>query len=651
MTDIPHTDLAEAHGAHSHRHPLGVAAAVGALGIVFGDIGTSPLYALQAALQATGHALPQGFEVTGIVSLIFWALTFVVSIKYVAIVLRADNDGEGGILALASLVMGKCQGKKLVDADDSTSPQKLRLTFVLVLGVLGAALLYGDGAITPAISVLSAMEGLKVQAPSLETWVIPGTLVILVALFAAQRRGTGHLGKLFGPIMTLWFAVIALMGIYGIAQAPQILAALNPLSAIRFLAAEPGVAFVVFGAVFLALTGAEALYADLGHFGAKPIRLAWFAVAYPALILNYMGQGALLLNHPDATDNPFFKLAPELAVLPLVVLATLATVIASQALISGVFSLTRQAITMRLLPRMTIISTSGEAYGQIYVGLVNWLLMLATLLIVLSFHSSANLASAYGIAVSGTMLVTTLLLYRVMAAFWNWPGWVALGLTVAFALIDFGFLSANAMKFFDGGWLPLAIGGFVAFLMIAFREGTLAVQQRLAENSIPFNKFLSSINDMTLLRLPGTGIFVTRLEKAVSPMLVHQIEHNRVLHEHVILLTLEPTKRPRVRASERLTIRDLGNGIWSVKVKLGFMQRPDIPTALRGCSKLGLKFLHDDLHYYIAHESLVRRSQGERLPGIFWFAFHFMHRMGLRAADYFNLPPRKVIEVGFRVEI
>ncbi len=651
MTDIPHTDLVEAHGAHSKRHPLGVAAAVGALGIVFGDIGTSPLYALQAALQATGHALPQGYEVTGIVSLIFWALTFVVSIKYVAIVLRADNDGEGGILALASLVMGKCQGKKLVDADDSTSPQKLRLTFFLVLGVLGAALLYGDGAITPAISVLSAMEGLKVQAPSLETWVIPGTLAILIALFAVQRRGTGHLGKMFGPIMSLWFAVIALLGLYGIAQAPQILMALNPLSAIRFLLAEPEVAFVVFGAIFLALTGAEALYADLGHFGAKPIRLAWFAVAYPALILNYMGQGALLLNHPDAADNPFFKLAPELAVLPLVVLATLATVIASQALISGVFSLTRQAITMRLLPRMTIISTSGEAYGQIYVGLVNWLLMLATLLIVLGFHSSANLASAYGIAVSGTMLVTTLLLYRVMAVFWNWPGWVALGLTAAFGLIDFGFLSANAMKLFDGGWLPLAIGGFVAFLMIAFREGTLAVQQRLAEHSIPFNKFLSSINDLTLLRLPGTGVFVTRLEKAVSPMLAHQIEHNRVLHEHIILLTLEPTKRPRVRASERLTIRDLGNGIWSVKVKLGFMQRPDIPTALRGCSKLGLKFLHDDLHYYIAHESLVRRSQGERLPGIFWFAFHFMHRMGLRAADYFNLPPRKVIEVGFRVEI
>lgn len=651
MTDIPHTDLAEAHGAHSHRHPLGVAAAVGALGIVFGDIGTSPLYALQAALQATGHALPQGYEVTGIVSLIFWALTVVVSIKYVAIVLRADNDGEGGILALASLVMGKCQGKKLVDADDGTSPQKLRLTFVLVLGVLGAALLYGDGAITPAISVLSAMEGLKVQAPSLETWVIPGTLAILIGLFAVQRRGTGHLGKMFGPIMSLWFAVIALLGLYGIVQAPQILMSLSPLSAISFLSAEPEVAFVVFGSIFLALTGAEALYADLGHFGAKPIRLAWFAVAYPALILNYMGQGALLLNHPDAADNPFFKLAPQLAVLPLVVLATLATVIASQALISGVFSLTRQAITMRLLPRMAIISTSGEAYGQIYVGLVNWLLMLATLLIVLGFHSSANLASAYGIAVSGTMLVTTLLLYRVMAAFWNWPGWVALGLTTAFGLIDFGFLSANAMKLFDGGWLPLAIGGFVAFLMIAFREGTLAVQERLAEHSIPFNKFLASINDMTLLRLPGTGVFVTRLEKAVSPMLAHQIEHNRVLHEHIILLTLEPTKRPRVRASERLTIRDLGNGIWSVKVKLGFMQRPDIPTALRGCSKLGLKFLHDDLHYYIAHESLVRRSSGERLPGIFWFAFHFMHRMGLRAADYFNLPPRKVIEVGFRVEI
>jgi KUP system potassium uptake protein len=622
---------------HSHHGPWWVAALT-ALGIVFGDIGTSPLYALQVALKATGHPLPTPEDVLGIVSLVFWALSVIVAFKYVAIVLRADNEGEGGILALLSLVIAKGDVKR-------------RLPILVLLGVAGAALLYGDGVITPAISVLSALEGIKVIAPALEPWVIPLTLVILIGLFLIQRRGTAEIGRLFGPIMCLWFVAIALFGIFSIFEDPEILAALDPRQAVRFLADDPTISVAVFGAVFLALTGGEALYADMGHVGAPAIRRAWYGLVMPALVLCYFGQGALVLGHPEAADNPFYKMVPGWALAPMIVLAAMATVIASQALISGVFSMTRQAIQMRLSPRMPVVPTSIHAYGQIYIALVNWLLMIATLIVVVLFKSSDALASAYGIAVSGTMLITTILLYRVMRDKWHWPPLAAWPLIAVFAIIDATFFAANATKLVEGGWLPLAIGAGACFIMLSWRLGNIEVQKRLAEVSMSFSDFLDQVDGMLVARLPGCGIFVTRMSERASPVILHHIEHNRVLHENVILLTVLPTRRPRVPVSERLEIQELGHGFYRVVVRIGFMQRADIPAALRACQKMGLDFCRDQLHYYVGHESLVRRTKDSALSGPVWEAFNFMHRMSMRAADYFHLPQKQVIEVGFRLEI
>ncbi|HVJ54354.1 MAG TPA: KUP/HAK/KT family potassium transporter [Aliidongia sp.] len=635
-TDIP---LQVSDEPAVHHGPWWLAS-ITALGIVFGDIGTSPLYALKIALAASAHPLqPTRYDVLGVVSLIAWALTIVVALKYVVLVLRADNEGEGGILALLSLV----------SANYKHAMRKL--PFLLLLGICGAGLLYGDGVITPAVSVLSAMEGLKVATPAFDPWVLPMTLGILIGLFLIQRRGTAEIGRWFGPIMLLWFFAIGALGVYGIVQDPVVLEALDPHRGVAFLIDNPTVAFGVFGAVFLALTGGEALYADMGHVGAPSIRRAWFWLVFPALLLSYFGQGGLLLAHPDAIDNPFYKLAPPALLLPMIALAACATVIASQALISGVFSLTRQAIQMRLSPRMAVLPTSSRAYGQIYVSLVNWGLMTATLAVVIAFKTSDNLAAAYGIAVSGTMLITTILLYRVMRDKWHWPMTLSVPVTCLFAMIDGTFLVANGLKVTEGGWLPLAIGGFVAFTMIAWRIGNIEVQQRLAENSMPFEDFIAQIDRMLVARLPGTGVFVTRMADTASPMLLHHVETNRVLHEDVILLTVVPTKRPRVPASERLEVQEIGHGFHRIVVKIGFMQRPDIPAALRACTRLGLDFCTDNLHYYIAHESLVRRPKDSALWGPVWFAFNIMHRMGLRASDYFHLPPKSVMEVGFRLEI
>ena len=634
----PLHETADAEPAHHHHKGPWALAAITALGIVFGDIGTSPLYALKVALAATEHAVPTAGDVLGIVSLVVWALALIVALKYVVLVLRADNEGEGGILALLSLV---AQGTR----------RKRRLPFLVLLGICGAGLLYGDGVITPAVSVLSAMEGLEVAAPSFTRWVIPVTLVILVGLFLIQRRGTAEIGKLFGPVMLVWFLTIGALGLYGISRGPTILLALDPREAAWFLIGNPGTAFAVFGAIFLALTGGEALYADMGHVGAPAIRRAWFGLVFPALLLNYFGQGGLLLADPTAIDNPFYKLAPHALLLPMIGLAAMATVIASQALISGVFSLTRQAIQMRLSPRMQVVPTSSHAYGQIYVSIVNWGLMAATVVVVIAFRTSDNLAAAYGIAVSGTMLITTILLYRVMRGVWNWPLALALPVTTLFAAVDATFFSSNCLKIVEGGWLPLAIGGFVGFTMIAWRHGNMEVQERLAANSMPFEDFITQVDKMLVARLPGTGVFVTRLAETASPMMLHQVTINRVLHEHVILLTVQPTRRPRVPASERLEIRELGNGFYRVIVKIGFMQRPDIPTALRGCVKLGMGFCKENLTYFIAHESLVRRPKGSALPPLVWLAYNVMHRMGLRASDYFHLPPKQLMEVGFRLDL
>lgn len=624
----------DSHAPHrSGSLPL---AAVAALGVVFGDIGTSPLYSMQAALAALGgkDAPPEG--VIGIVSLILWALMLVVSLKYVLVVMNADNDGEGGILALVALVSGK--------------HQNIRLGGLVMVGILGAALLYGDGVITPAISVLSAIEGLKGVQPSLSTWVVPITLAILIGLFALQSRGTGGLGKLFGPIMTSWFLVIGLLGLRGIVAEPRILEALNPLAAAHFLAAAPGRAFLVFGLIFLSLTGAEALYADMGHFGAKPIRLAWFALAYPTLILNYLGQGGWVLAHPEAYDNPFYNLVPPVFLLPMVLLAGAATVIASQALISGVFSLTHQAIALRLMPRMEVRPTSAKASGQIYVPFVNWALMAITLMVVLGFKSSDALANAYGVAVSATMLATTILLYRVMTAEWRWPSGAAYLLTAVFALVDCCFFAANASKFLEGGWLPIAIGALVALCMICWRLGNSAAGRRLDEDSMPMEEFLAGLPQMVTTRVPGTAVFLTRVADRASPMLLHYVRHTRVLHENVVLLTLDLSKQPRVPASQRISLVEIGPGLYRLIVTIGFMQRIDVVTALRGCVKLGFTFC-EDVHFFIAHEGLVRRTSQPRLPALVWVVYHFLHQVGMRAADYLQLPAKRVMEVGFRLDL
>jgi len=621
----------------AHNRPWWVLT-ITALGVVYGDIGTSPLYAFQVALQATGEAVVRPLAVMGIVSLIVWALIIIVALKYVVLVLRADNEGEGGILALLSLVI------------PARRPLGGGIPFLMFLGMLGAALLYGDGLITPAISVLSAMEGLKVATPGLEQWIVPLTCAILVGLFLIQSRGTGRIGQFFGPVMILWFVAIGLLGIHGIAQSPGILLAIDPRHAARFLAADPMVSFGVFGSVFLALTGAEALYADMGHVGAPAIRRAWFGIVLPALLLCYFGQGALVLAHPDAADNPFYKLAPAWASLPLVALAAAATIIASQALISGAFSMTRQAIQMRLCPRLAVKQTSRQEAGQIYIGTVNWALMIGTLLIVLTFRSSDHLASAYGIAVSGTMLITTILLFRVLVDRWRWSLPAALSVIVPFAAIDATFLAANSLKILEGGWLPLAVGGGIVFLMAAWNRGSVAVQRRLQENGLPLSDFIATIDDRVATRIPGCGVFLARASDTTSPFLLTHVAHNRVLHENVILLTVEPTARPIVPPGDRLEIKDLGHGFHRVFVRIGFMETVDVPAAMQACAQLGMNFC-GYVNYYVPREMLIRRIERPILSTPVWLVFHFMSRNALHLSDYLRLPPPQVMEVGLQIDI
>jgi KUP system potassium uptake protein len=627
------------HPAYLHHAGSPSFLVLTALGVVFGDIGTSPLYAFQVALAGLGHPAPSATEVLGIVSLILWALMAMVSLKYVIFVLRADNEGEGGILALLSLVTA---GKVANGA---------RLPILVVLGVIGASLLYGDGVITPAISVLSAMEGLKLVAPGFEHFIVAATIAILIGLFVIQRYGTERIGKLFGPVMVAWFAVIGILGLANIWMAPAILQAISPIEAARFLIADPKVAFVVIGAVFLALTGGEALYADMGHVGAIAIRRAWFGLVLPALVLNYFGQGALILADPSAIDNPFYKLAPGWALIPMVALAALATVIASQALISGVFSLTRQAMQMGLCPRANIISTSGEEAGQIYVPAANWLLMTGTLFTVLLFRSSENLAAAYGIAVSGTMLITTVLLYRVAVSRWGWPPAVAVPIIAVFGAIDCTFLVSNSIKIVEGGWFPLIVGAVIAVLMLSWRKGSSEVKQRLYAMSMPLDQFLVYADQTVIGRAPGLGVWLTKVEHGASPMLLRHIEHNRVLHEKVVLLTFLLDRRPRVPFAERHSVVRLGHGFYRIQVRLGFMQTPDIPLSLLNCNRLG--FDADLVHqnYYVAHETIVRRETGSSMGMMSFPIFSFLNRISSRAPDFFKIPQDAIIEVGFRVAI
>jgi KUP system potassium uptake protein len=610
-----------------------------ALGVVFGDIGTSPLYTFSVALGSVGQGPPPAANVLGIVSLILWALLVMVSLKYVVFVLRADNDGEGGILALLSLVAPD----RLADGG--------RFSILVLLGVMGAALLYGDGVITPAISVLSAMEGLKLVTPAFADFVLPVTLAILIALFAIQRRGTASIGRLFGPVMVVWFVVIGVLGFVNIWAAPAILEALDPALALRFVVANPLVAFTVMGAVFLALTGGEALYADMGHVGPSAIRLAWFGLVLPALLLNYFGQGALVLADPTAIDSPFYKLAPGWALIPMVVLAALATIIASQALISGVFSLTRQAIQMGLCPRMRIVPTSHKEAGQIYVPTANWLLMAGTLLVVVMFKTSNNLAGAYGIAVSGTMLITTILLYRVAITRWKWSHALAIPVIVGFGIIDSTFVASNSLKIIDGGWFSLTTAGVILVLMLCWHGGSFEVRRRLQEMSMPLDEFIGNIDKMVVARTPGVGVWLTKVSHGASPVLLHHVKNNCVMHRTVILLTVLSDRRPRVPFAERHSIEKLGHGFYRIQVRLGFMQAPDIPLALDHCRSLGFDVDLNDVHYYIAHEVVVRREKGSAMWRESFAIFAFLTRIASRAPDFFKIPLEGRSEVGFRIEI
>src|SRR6202171_3929484 len=609
--------------------------ALTALCVVYGDTGTSPLYAFQVALTGIGHPVPTAADVLGIVSLIFWALMVMVSLKYVTFVLRADNEGEGGILALLSLV-----GAERV-------AHGAKLPALVLLGVVGAALLYGDGVITPAISVLSAMEGLKLVAPSFQTFIVPATMAILIGLFVIQRRGTESIGRLFGPVMVIWFVVIGLLGATNIWTAPAIVKAINPAAAGGFLAANPAISFAVIGAVFLALTGGEALYADMGHVGPTAIRRAWFGLVLPALLLNYFGQGALILSDPAAADNPFYKLAPNWALIPMVVLAAFATVIASQALISGVFSLTRQAMQMGFSPRANIVPTSKDEAGQIYVPAANWLLMTGTLFTVLLFRSSENLAAAYGIAVSGTMLITTVLLYRVAVSRWGWPPAVAVPIIAVFGAIDCTFLLSNSIKIVEGGWFPLIVGAVIAVLMLSWRKGSSEVKERLHQMAMPLKQFLPYADHAVVGRAPGLGVWLTKVDHGASPMLLRHIEHNRVLHEKVVLLTFVSDRRPRVPFGERHSVQRLGHGFYRIQVRLGFMQTPDIPLSLLNCNRLGFDADLEHKNYYIAHETMVRRQASSAMGPMSFPIFSFLNRISSRAPDFFRIPQDAIIEVGF----
>jgi KUP system potassium uptake protein len=625
-----------------HPAPLPVAATLGALGVVYGDIGTSPLYALKEAAKAAAHGGPLTNDaVLGVVSLILWALILIISIKYALLILRADNRGEGGIVALLALLHAR-----------AARPGTWRAQ-LLVVGLVGAALLYGDGAITPAISVLSAIEGLKVDAPSLTPAVVPITIAILVGLFVMQKKGTGFIGQIFGPVMLGWFVVLAALGIHGIAKAPGVLAALSPYYAFDFLIHENfHISFAILGAAFLAVTGGEAMYADMGHFGRVPIRLAWFAVCLPALVLNYFGQAGMLLTDPTAIDHPFFQLAPDSLHYPMVAFAAIATVIASQAIISGVFSLTQQSIQLGFLPRMQIKHTTSHAMGQIYVPLVNWLLAAATLGAVLTFETSDALAGAYGMAVSLLMAITTLLA-ALVAIQWGYPVPVVLAVNGFFFAIDVIFFAANSIKLFEGGWFPLLLAGVVAFLMLTWRSGVRLVERARGSLRQPEEDLIETAINKCRARLPGTAIFLASVPNGVPLALTQFVKHNHVLHERVLLVTVLIEESPRIADDKRAEVIEIVPGIIRVILRYGFMQYPTIYEGLKLASRQGKLPGIDlsDVTYYIGRETIIPR---EDVPGMsVWreSLFAFLQRNAERTAAFFGVPAGQVVEFGTEIEI
>ncbi len=624
------------HSTTSDQSRLG-GLALAALGVVYGDIGTSPLYALKEVFGSPHHPVPITPEnVLGILSLVFWALMAVVSGKYVSFITRADNRGEGGIMALMALALRQ------------QKPGSIGRNVIVILGLFGAALFYGDGVITPAISVLSAVEGLGIVTPALERFVIPLALVVLVALFVIQRHGTASVGRLFGPVMMLWFATLAVLGLANIVAAPGVLRALNPGWAMQFFVANPGLGFLSLGAVVLVLTGGEALYADMGHFGRRPIQIAWFGMVLPALLINYFGQGALLLTNPASVANPFYLLAPGWALYPLVILATMATVIASQAVISGAFSLTLQAMQLGYLPRFQVRHTSESEMGQIYLPAINWLLLAAVIALVLGFKSSSNIAAAYGIAVTGTMLITNLLVFVVARELWGWKLVPTLLCITPFVVIDFAFFSANSIKILAGGWFPLAFGLGVFVLMATWKRGRELLHAKLGQDAIDLAPFIASLALGGATRVPGTAVFMTGRPQGVPRAMLHSLKHYKVLHERMVIVTIRIFDVPHVPEIDRVEVADLGESFWQVTVQYGFKDEPDLPAALALCAHFGLEFEMMDTSFFLGRETLIpRRSREMAYWRVLLFALMFRNASSLTA--FFKIPSNRVVELGSQV--
>ena len=628
------------HGTHGHQTRT-IALTLGALGVVYGDIGTSPLYALKEAFTEEGHVLTvDRVNVFGVSSLAFWSLIIIISIKYLIFVMKADNHGEGGILALTALVMPPRSKETVAKAGT-----------LVALGVFGTALLYGDGAITPAISVLSAVEGLKEVSTAFESWVLPIAVVILVGLFSVQRRGTGAVGKVFGPIMLVWFTTLALLGLSKIVTAPEIIQSVNPIYAVRFFGNETRDAFFALGSIFLVVTGGEALYLDMGHFGRRPIKWGWYGMVLPALVLQYWGQGAFLLQNPDAIDRVFFRMAPDALLLPLVLLATVATIIASQALIAGVFSLTAQAVQLDYLPRIAIKHTSSEHFGQIYVPLVNWLLMFATIGLVFGFQTSSNLAAAYGLSVTATMVITTLIFYRVLTDRFGWSVARSMAVCVPILFVELNFLGANLIKIPHGGWFALAVGVVLMVQMQTWRRGRALVAARIHRGERPIADVLDEATDIK--RVPGTAVFMFKDLGKAPPALVNNLRHNKVLHKCTLIVSVETAGEPRVPADRRATVTRVEPGVFQVQLEYGFMDEPDVPKALSAVADedhVGFEFDPDEVTYFLGHESIIAGKAPGMNPAAEWL-FVFLNRGADSAGRFFNLPADRVFEVGTHVVI
>src|ERR1700678_1528857 len=605
-----------------------------ALGIVFGDIGTSPLYTLKTVLSMT-NGTPTPGAVLGCVSLIVLTLIIITSVKYVVVAMSIDNDGEGGILALMSLLCIK----------------KHQQPIIVAIGLFGAALIYGDGAITPAISVLSAVEGLNIATPAFQPYVLPAAVVILAALFAIQPLGTARIGKAFGPTMALWFLAIAVLGILRITRHPTVLATLNPFYGLRYLCSNGYASFLILGGVFLCVTGAEALYADMGHFGSRPIRFAWSGIVLPSLLLNYAGQSAIVLAGTPTTDSIFYRLCPEPLLIPFMVLATIATIIASQSIITGAFSMTRQAIQLGWLPRLRIVQTSEEGYGQIYVGVVNWLLMIVTVGLTVGFGKSDNLAGAYGIAVSLTMLMTSALLFIAMREIWGWSILLAGSVAACFLVIDSAFFLANLTKVADGGYVPLLLAIAVYGVMWIWHRGAAAVMARMHEYLIPIPEFMKDIEAKGIPRVPGTAVFPTRTEKDTPPVMIWHVKHNRALHEHLFVLRVEILSVPWVTSGSRIAIEEVAKNFWRAEARFGFMERPHIPELLTASKSLGCTVDLNDVTYYVGHETVISREDGLGLPNWQEGPFAVMERNAIHVSDFFSLPTDQVVEIGRQVSI